>query len=1096
MNSARASKSREYSRSPLSVSEASKLTSLNRSVTSENLSTDSPSPYISQDLQTLQATYLADPQIDADSSEDDQSLENHSLLQVHDNYVVVEAIATSLDTVDDLFADLQILGLQQGDQYGQIISGLLPIASLSQLPHGDRLKFVRPAYRPMLNVGNVTSEADPAVKADLARSQFGLDGSGITVGILSDSFNFLGGAAADIASGDLPGPGNPFDRSTPVNVLLDDFFPGNIDEGRGIAQLIHDLAPGAELAFHTAFLGQASFANGILDLANIAGADVIVDDVIYFAEPMFQDGIIAQAVDEVVADGVAYFSSAGNSARHAYESAFTPSGQFERTFGGEYHDFDPGSGVDVFQSVTVPVGATLFVAFQWDSPFFSLGNAAGSSNDLDIWLLDANGKRVLAESTEANVGLDPLEILSFTNEGLSPTDSFNLAISKFAGPDADLMKYVWFGSSEVQFNEYDTASGSIYGHTNAAGATAVGAAFYQETPEFGQSPPLIEPFSSAGPTPILFTPEGDRLPVPEIRRKPEIVAPDGTNTTFFPPFPNSDLEGDGFPNFFGTSAAAPHAAAVAALMLDAVDGAASPTFLNKILETTALDMDDPATPGFDIGFDDVTGYGLIQADRAIAALFSGEGAAEPNDTLRTAIASGLNPATKPAFTLAGTIGDNPAVPPGADIDLIRVALQAGDRLTVNVNADQFGSPLDARLRLFDSTGAQLATSDDAAAPGESLTVDPYLDVTAETSGVYYIGIGAFDNEAYDPTLAGSGNGSSSGDYSVLMSVETSDDDSGDDDNDDNGDDDVVASEPNDTIPDAIATGVSATSPTFEIIGTIGDNPLLAPGLDADLFEIQLEAGAAIAIDVDTVPASGTSTGELNTILRIFDAAGLEIGFNDDGNAPDEAFSNDSYQIFTATTAGTYFLGLSDFNNDFYDPFVAGTGTPGTGNTGDYTLTLNALSITEPTEPNDSLDTAIDSGLDGFDFSTFEMTGIIGNKPLVDPGAFPGADVDLVRVDLAAGDRITVDIDAFAIGSTLEAGLRLFNEAGTEIAISDLTGNPDELPSLDPYLDIMVPAAGAYYVGISSFDNFDYNPLIPDSEFGFTTGYYELAIAII
>ena len=88
-----------------------------------------------------------------------------------------------------------------------------------------------------------------------------------------------------------------------------------------MAQLVHDVAPGAGITFHTAFNSEFDFAEGIIELAD-AGADVIVDDVRYFAEPFFTDGMIAQAVDIVSARGVPYYSSAGNQARHSYENEF------------------------------------------------------------------------------------------------------------------------------------------------------------------------------------------------------------------------------------------------------------------------------------------------------------------------------------------------------------------------------------------------------------------------------------------------------------------------------------------------------------------------------------------------------------------------------------------------------------------------------------------------------------------------------------------------------------------------------------------------------------------------------------------------------
>jgi subtilisin family serine protease len=124
------------------------------------------------------------------------------------------------------------------------------------------------------------------------------------------------------------------------------------------------------------------------------------------------------------------------------------------------------------------------------------------------------------------------------------------------------------------------------------------------------APPLIERFSSAGGTPIMRSSSGTPLGAPVIRQKPGIVAPDGANTSFF----GSDIpqDADAFPNFFGTSAAAPHAAAYAALLLE-LDPTLTPQTLHAHMRNTAIDMDDPITAGFDTGFDDGTGYGLVKA---------------------------------------------------------------------------------------------------------------------------------------------------------------------------------------------------------------------------------------------------------------------------------------------------------------------------------------------------------------------------------------------------------------------------------------------------------------------------------------------------
>jgi hypothetical protein len=535
---------------------------------------------------------------------------SNQMLRVGAGWVQIDAVAS--DDVHALQADLEAIGMQGAVAFGRVVSGWVAISAIGDMAALASLHFARPAYA-TANVGLVTSQGEQAMRADVARTTFGVDGTGVTVGVLSTSFNCLGGAAADVASGDL----------APVTVLQED--PGcssGTDEGRAMLQLVHDVAPGASLAFATADAGQAGFASNILALQE-AGADVIVDDVIYLAEPMFQDGIIAQAVNTVKKAGIPYFSAAANNARQSYESSFRAGPAFadgafpsapgaRHFFGGIAHNFDPGPGVDVFQRITVPAGSGFTISFQWDSPFASVcPGCPGSPNDLDIYIFNDPPTTVLAGGTSRNIGGDAVEVFAFANPPGAAVTAFNLMITKFEGPNPQLIKYVRFGGTNVTINAFDTRSSTLYGHANAAGAEAVGAAFYGNTPAFGVAPPLLELSSSAGATPILFDTAGHRLALPAIRLKPEIVAPDGTNTTFFG---GREVEFDGFPNFFGTSAAAPHAAAVAALMLQAVPST-TPQRVYETLETTAIDMGPP-------GFDFDSGFGLIQADKALDALVS------------------------------------------------------------------------------------------------------------------------------------------------------------------------------------------------------------------------------------------------------------------------------------------------------------------------------------------------------------------------------------------------------------------------------------------------------------------------------------------
>jgi hypothetical protein len=182
-------------------------------------------------------------------------------------------------------------------QYGSVRAEV-PIDRLEDIAELDEVRSIRSAEQYQLHATNV-SQGDVAHRADAARATFGVDGTGVQVGVISDSVEAL----ADLqTSGDLPAG---------VQVLPGQAGSGS-SEGTAMLEIVHDLAPGDQFLFATANGGQAQFAQNILDLRT-AGADIIVDDVSYFAEPVFQDGIIAQAVEQVIAGGVQYYSSAGNS---------------------------------------------------------------------------------------------------------------------------------------------------------------------------------------------------------------------------------------------------------------------------------------------------------------------------------------------------------------------------------------------------------------------------------------------------------------------------------------------------------------------------------------------------------------------------------------------------------------------------------------------------------------------------------------------------------------------------------------------------------------------------------------------------------------
>ena len=368
-----------------------------------------------------------------------------------------------------------------------------------------------------------TSEGVRAHAADTARETTKVTGVGTKLCALSDGVDSL---AASQAAGELPA----------VDVLPN--MAGDGDEGTAMLEILHDMAPGAELGFATAFISDASFADNIRAL-RADGCDVIVDDILYFNESPFEDGPIAQAVNDVTADGALYFSSAGNEGNTLdgtsgnYEGAFRGSGRTVGKFAGEAHDFDPGTAVQVFEPISPDSDDGVPVTLFWAN---RLGAAA---DDYDLYLFNGAGQVVdFAQDTQDGDD-DPYEILFTPTAGGS---GLRLAVVRFTGEP----RYFQLSALRGRFEAAGglpawVTPGVTRGHSAAQEAFSIAAA-----PAAAPLPYSLEPGDPPNPSgpfpgsftaaqlPERFTSDGPRrvfFPAEQVRQKPDFTAADGVNTS-------------------------------------------------------------------------------------------------------------------------------------------------------------------------------------------------------------------------------------------------------------------------------------------------------------------------------------------------------------------------------------------------------------------------------------------------------------------------------------------------------------------------------------------------------------------------------------
>ena len=545
------------------------------------------------------------------------------IFQISGTKVLIEVVPnTNPDEYEDLLASLTgLFTLETSDPVLNKATGWAEIADLLLYNAIDALHYARPVYPGMGNaysvplIGVTNSQGDFAMHSDFARLGYNIDGTGVKIGVLSNSYaTKVAAAALDVENGDLPGPENIFDHYKLEVDVIKDYTRGILsDEGRAMLQIIHDIAPGAELAFRTGFLGEQDMAMGIEELV-AEGCDIIVDDLSYITEPFFTDGVISKAIDKVVREeNVTFFSSAGNFGKYSYIGNFEAY-EAPITIQGDAHDFSYGNG-DIFQGVTLDSGSYTLV-LQWDDGSDASMNT--TETDLDIFLSDDAGFSLLGFNRE-NVGGFPIEVVPFSI--LEESVEANVVIARASGDRAVTFKYILFrGGVQFHMDEYGgEGSSTIVGHPNAKGAITVGAVRFDKNPIYSNPLdyplPVIMSFSSVGGTPVI----GD---VP--RNKPDITAPNGVNTTVDLGNGDWDTSEDlididpdtKHPNFFGTSAASPHAAGVAALLIHAglkyeSDVPLTPGEIRTILQSSTIESEMELEPNY------VSGAGFIQAHKAI-----------------------------------------------------------------------------------------------------------------------------------------------------------------------------------------------------------------------------------------------------------------------------------------------------------------------------------------------------------------------------------------------------------------------------------------------------------------------------------------------
>lgn len=450
-------------------------------------------------------------------------------------------------TVDEM--SLQALGGEIVKHAGQVSKVTAPIPMLTAI--ADTVKGISFIKLPDRLIPAVVESEGVGLTSASSYHGSGYTGSGINVAVIDVGFALLNDA---IDNYELPDNVVKID-CTGASCVSTDFSSETQKHGTAVAEIVYDMAPGATL-----YLIKIADTLDLWDAEDYAithGVDIINHSLVVF-NTNFYDGECYNSNPVCTANhaynhGILWINAAGNQATRHYEATFTDSDS------DGWHNV---SGSDETIKITASAGQTIEVYLTWN-------DWVTTDQDYDLYLFNNALNEVAVSNTRQSGNQEPTEMISYTVPPTS-TGSYYLSIYQYSATSNHKLEVYSLSHTLTPA----IASSSLLSPADADGAMAVGAIDYSDWTTGHQ-----ETSSSRGPT-------------NDGRIKPDICGPDNVSNYTYTPF-----------LFGGTSAASPHVAGAAALILDKYPGYSVFELWNA-LTSSAIDMGDT-------GKDNIYGCGRL-----------------------------------------------------------------------------------------------------------------------------------------------------------------------------------------------------------------------------------------------------------------------------------------------------------------------------------------------------------------------------------------------------------------------------------------------------------------------------------------------------